>query len=621
MEILVKLPTEEKAAPLKRNPMGRGSFKTKPAAGKHTIAWVGAMVALTWGGSAVGQKPLWTDTVGANGKITESWGRKAILGENFRPATAQRSITVYVLDVGVGKHQALQKAMPSGESWQKPTASQTGVGCYPHATHVAGVIGADGGQNTPPGVVSGVLPNGGKGVTIVSVGFANRARDIGTFPRECDQTSAGVYQTQAMDKIKELIQREGKVGIVSISSNPNSQADNQTLAAKIKELATPFGKYPGAFVVQSAGNYYKDACNWAFDPKVYRDGMDPNKDGVMVVGALKQDGRPVALRADGSGEFRDSTPFPSLNSNTTFVGSNFGSCVEVWAPGYHISSTWGGGKSTDNQRAGTTYGYNDFEILSGTSLSAPYVAGLAAYLAVTSDRLLNTPGEIEQAVRAYVAPVKDASGQMVRYADPANRNIVYEVNMASLAHKPALSKPTCSSIIPQVSTIPQQGGYFTARADCKGEPTSYTWTVNGVVQPGKGSSIGEQFPPNNSAMVLPLNIVVTASNSAGTSEPVRITVNQAAKTVVRPTCSSIIPQVSTIPQQGGYFTARADCKGEPTSYTWTVNGVVQPDKGSSIGAHFPPNNSATVLPLTIVVTASNSAGTSSPVQTTVVQQR
>lgn len=47
--------------------------------------------------------------------------------------------------------------------------------------------------------------------------------------------------------------------------------------------------------------------------------------------------------------------------------SNWGPDVDVFAPGVDILSTWTGGP-------------DDTEVLSGTSMASPHVAGLAAYL-------------------------------------------------------------------------------------------------------------------------------------------------------------------------------------------------------------------------------------------------
>lgn len=47
--------------------------------------------------------------------------------------------------------------------------------------------------------------------------------------------------------------------------------------------------------------------------------------------------------------------------------SNHGSCVDIFAPGLNILSTWTGGNTTTN-------------VISGTSMATPHIAGLLAYL-------------------------------------------------------------------------------------------------------------------------------------------------------------------------------------------------------------------------------------------------
>ena len=109
-------------------------------------------------------------------------------------------------------------------------------------------------------------------------------------------------------------------------------------------------------------------------------------------------------------------------------GSNWGKCVDIWAPGDFIYSTWGKGEgnawSTVNPLDyanytnsanftvnGTKYSgsqpsnyvpgsssanYSGWQWLSGTSMAAPHVAAAAAYLA---DKFaLTSPAAIEQAI-------------------------------------------------------------------------------------------------------------------------------------------------------------------------------------------------------------------------------
>jgi subtilisin family serine protease len=67
--------------------------------------------------------------------------------------------------------------------------------------------------------------------------------------------------------------------------------------------------------------------------------------------------------------------------------SNYGNCVDIWAPGDKILSTRLGGRTTTQ---------------SGTSMAAPHVAGAAAlYL---SRNTAATPAQIEQVLGDFAAP-------------------------------------------------------------------------------------------------------------------------------------------------------------------------------------------------------------------------
>ena len=90
--------------------------------------------------------------------------------------------------------------------------------------------------------------------------------------------------------------------------------------------------------------------------------------------------------------------------------SNFGACIDRWAPGNVIVSSWGKQQDFETVGAqtivGTQYfgnvnqGTTGWLFLSGTSMAAPHVAGAAAYVADAFG--LTTPAEIEQKLRSYV---------------------------------------------------------------------------------------------------------------------------------------------------------------------------------------------------------------------------
>ncbi len=299
--------------------------------------------------SPVELSAVWSNTGTAP---TIPWGVHAVGG----PRVSTRSHTVYLLDTGAAPHSGLPfldrlTAVPG----QSPT------GCYAHATHVAGIIGAQ--ATTGPTSVVGV--NAGAAIVSVAVGRG------GTPTSGCSSGSDVADVALGLDLIYSRIRASGRVGIVNISMNSPHFNEGQTLGDKLRILATPNPAvgYPGAFIAQSAGNDHEDACGYAYN-------APQTGDGIMVVGAIDDNGQPAAS-LNGTNRFRNA---PLAGDEP---GSNFGACVDIWAPGNVVRSTWSG---------------NGYTHLSGTSMAAPHVAGVALHLAET--QALTTPGQIELAVRA-----------------------------------------------------------------------------------------------------------------------------------------------------------------------------------------------------------------------------
>jgi hypothetical protein len=318
------------------------------------------------------------------------------------------SVRAYVLDVGVGYHNDLTNIVSRVSA--DPLANV--VGCYPHATHVAGILSA---AQNGAGVVGVDLS-----VPVVSVSAADSNKNNQTY--NCGYGSPDSYIDTGLDKIKALISAGGRVGIINISLNPqdnalsNPFASTALLGQKLLSVATPAPGYPGAFIVQSAGNYAKDACVSAYDAHA-------NNDGIMVVGAVDINGQPV-VDLNGINGFRNRALLGAV-TGATQPGSNFGPCVDTWAPGNSIYSTWADWDSianfiaiTPNVRQSGNYTYSKYGQMSGTSMAAPHVAGVAAWLAEIGG--LTTPAQIETAVRnyAYSSGAKDpATGMLLRMAN------------------------------------------------------------------------------------------------------------------------------------------------------------------------------------------------------------
>jgi hypothetical protein len=358
--------------------------------------------------------PWWPSWNGAPWTELNDWGWHAVGGRSASP-NSQR--VVWIIDSGVAHHADLGSVAA-----RINLDGGSPVGCYAHATHIAGIIGATSGNGQGRrGIYAGV--------TMVSI-------NGGVGGLGCDNTSSADFVGRALDYVysQSLVWYSGnhRPNVINLSINwgaqtgwwvaPNGAYVAETNQPKIARAATPgfvipgWSLYhPGNVVVQSAGNFSADSCalnhslpywpwsypaSFSYKPSGGAAAASAD-DGVLVMGALNQWGGVAA-------PFSNSYPIGGIGE----PGSNVGACIDLWAPGDFIYSTWGMGGDLTNQSTYYSGGqpetcasmsctsppHSGWAWLSGTSMAAPHAAAAAAYFIDAYS--LTTPAAVEQMLRA-----------------------------------------------------------------------------------------------------------------------------------------------------------------------------------------------------------------------------
>ncbi|XP_048208079.1 proprotein convertase subtilisin/kexin type 9-like [Perognathus longimembris pacificus] len=261
-----------------------------------------------------------------------SWVLACLLVSLSSPLHKEKPVEVYLMDTGIRpSHQEIKdrvtisnfKTVPE-EEWLNTRTPRTQTNCEIHGTHLAAVVS---GQNV------GVPKN----INIHSVRVLN-CQGKGTV--------SGILM--GLEFIwRKLVSKPSKRMVVLL---PLVSGYSRSINSACKRLARA-----GAVLVAAAGNSWSNSC-------AYSPASSPE---VITVGAV------------------DSQDQPFIQGP---LGTNYGSCVDIFAPGEHIVSA-----SRD-----CTISYI---MKSGTAQAAAHVAGIAALMLTVQPNL--TVAEVRQRLIHY----------------------------------------------------------------------------------------------------------------------------------------------------------------------------------------------------------------------------
>ena len=245
------------------------------------------------------------------------------------------NVNAYVLDNGIYRHTDLRVV-----NLVNFTGDSNNTDCSGHGTHVAGTIAAKDNDQDVVGVAPGVP------VTGVKVFYCNAPDNISVIIKGVDWVTAN----------------STRPAVVNMSM---ALPFDKALDDAVRNSAAS-----GIFYSIAAGNDAQPACNYSPGRAGLAE-IDTNSDGVVDHNDSNGIVTSASVATSAKGRIREAS------------SSNYGECVDIWAPGVGILSTQRGGDVTTK---------------SGTSMAAPHVAGGAAlYL---SSHPGASPTAVERALKA-----------------------------------------------------------------------------------------------------------------------------------------------------------------------------------------------------------------------------
>jgi len=336
---------------------------------------------------------------------TPSWGldridqRSLPLNSTFTATAKGAGVDAYIVDTGIyASHSEFTGRTASGF-----TAVADGNGtndCNGHGTHVAG---------TTAGTTYGIA----KSATLIPV-------------RVLDCTGSG-STTGVIAGLDWIVTNHvtGKPAVANMSLGGGTSTALDTAVQNVIN--------DGVVMAVAAGNSSANACN-----------SSPSR-------------APNAITVGATGAFNIGETTDSRSGY-----SNFGTCLDIFAPGSNIVSSWMGSTTATNT-------------ISGTSMATPHVAGVAAVL--FGRYPTSTPAEIATMLRNSATPnvvlaAGTGSPNYLLYLDPLGGPIVAPPPPTPVAP----SAPTGITITPSTGSLSVR---FTAGAAGTSPITTYKYSLDG----------------------------------------------------------------------------------------------------------------------------------------------
>ncbi|KDQ20193.1 hypothetical protein BOTBODRAFT_27606 [Botryobasidium botryosum FD-172 SS1] len=286
---------------------------------------------------------------------------------------AGEGVDVYVIDTGIHiHHEEFQGRAKWGKTVPQNDLDIDGNG---HGTHCAGTIasrkyGVAKAANVVAVKVLGTNGSGSMSDVIAGVAWA------------AEQSAKNLAKAKAEFASTGVSHHRGSVGSMSLGGGKSPTLD------RVVNRAVDNGMH---FAV-AAGNDNRDACNYS----------PAAAEKAITVGA--------STLGDARAYF-----------------SNFGKCVDIFAPGLNILSTWIGTNSSTNT-------------ISGTSMATPHVAGMLAYLLSIYPSTTFNPtfddGVVPSPMNSFTSsPSVSTFVDLARYALPSWFTSVVGVSNVVVSHK------------------------------------------------------------------------------------------------------------------------------------------------------------------------------------------